>query len=296
MSFLLRNVLSRLESCSGRIARFSSAAPNAEHGLNSEPPSVERLDESPIISTTKAIEENRFYEKPKQVWLENLDTIEEKKLGLLKLHPDIFGAQPRIDILHQNVRWQSMYKFVSYAHTKTRAEVRGGGRKPWPQKGLGKARHGSIRSPLWRGGGIAHGPRSPTTYFYMLPFYTRVLGLTSALTVKFAQDDLHIVKDLHTPTNEPDYIQDLVEQRNWGPSVLFVDVDDIMPTNIALATDQIKHFNLMPVYGLNVHSMLKHDTLVLTQGAAREIEEKLLYQFNRAKTHEVNAKFKLSQK
>lgn len=74
-----------------------------------------------------------------------------------------------------------------YDHTKTRAEVRGGGRKPWPQKGTGRARHGSIRSPLWRGGGIAHGPRSPQTYFYMLPFYTRVHGLISCFSVKLAQ-------------------------------------------------------------------------------------------------------------
>lgn len=75
------------------------------------------------------------YQKPRQVWLENLNTIDEKKLGLLDLHPDIFAAQPRIDIIHQNVRWQSLYRYVSYAHTKVRSEVRGGGRKPWPQKG-----------------------------------------------------------------------------------------------------------------------------------------------------------------
>lgn len=74
-----------------------------------------------------------------------------------------------------------------YAHTKVRNEVRGGGRKPWPQKGLGRARHGSIRSPLFRGGGVIHGPRSPKTYFFMLPFYKRVLGLTSTLSIKHAQ-------------------------------------------------------------------------------------------------------------
>lgn len=285
MSYLFRSLLTKFEGCSSRnIARFSSLI------LDNEKPVTD-----PIISTSEVIEARRFYEKPKQVWLENLDTVQEKKLGLMLLHPDIFGAQPRIDILQQNVRWQRMYRFVCYAHTKTRAEVRGGGRKPWPQKGLGKARHGSIRSPLWRGGGVAHGPRSPTTHFYMLPFYTRVLGLTSALTVKFAQDDLHVVKDLDIPSAEPGYIEDLVYERNWGPSVLFVDVHDVMPKNITLATDGIKHVNLMPVYGLNVYSMLKHDTLVLTEKAAREIEDKILYQFNRSDDRVVNAKFKLSQ-
>lgn len=83
----------------------------------------------------------------------------------------------------------------------------------------------------------------------MLPFYTRVAGLTATLSVKLAQDDLHIVDELEIPTPEPSYIEQLIEERNWGPSVLFIDSYDIMPTNITLATDQIKHVNLMPVYG-----------------------------------------------
>jgi large subunit ribosomal protein L4 len=70
---------------------------------------------------------------------------------MMQLHPKIFASTPRIDLIHLNVQWQKDFRRVSFAHTKTRAEVRGGGRKPWPQKGLGKARHGSIRSPLWRG-------------------------------------------------------------------------------------------------------------------------------------------------
>ncbi|ENN82330.1 hypothetical protein YQE_01296, partial [Dendroctonus ponderosae] len=77
------------------------------------------------------------YIKARQVWLESLDTIDERKLGLLELHPKVFGAAPRIDIIHQNVRWQTLYRYVSFAHTKSRFEVRGGGRKPWPQKGTG---------------------------------------------------------------------------------------------------------------------------------------------------------------
>lgn len=75
------------------------------------------------------------YKAPRQVWIENLDTIDEKKLGILELHPEVFAVNPRIDIIQQNVRWQSLYRYVSYAHTKLKFEVRGGGKKPWPQKG-----------------------------------------------------------------------------------------------------------------------------------------------------------------
>jgi len=235
------------------------------------------------------------YQKPRQVWLENLDSIDERKLGILELHPDIFATNPRIDIIHQNVRWQTLYRFVSYAHAKSRMEVRGGGKKPWPQKGLGRARHGSIRSPLFRGGGIAHGPQSPTPHFYMLPFYTRVHGLTSALSVKLAQDDLHIVDSLEIPSEDSSYMEELVKSRIWGPSVLFVDSCDVMPRNITAATDSIKHINLMPVYGLNVYSMMKYETLVLTRSAVDLIEEKLLTQLHRTDSKGILAKYKVNQ-
>lgn len=76
------------------------------------------------------------YIKPRQVWLEALDTIDEKKLGILELHPEIFAQAPRIDIIHKNVTWQRNYRYASFAHTKIKFEVRGGGRKPWPQKGI----------------------------------------------------------------------------------------------------------------------------------------------------------------
>ncbi|VVD03386.1 39S ribosomal protein L4, mitochondrial [Leptidea sinapis] len=234
------------------------------------------------------------YTKPREVWIENLDSIEEKKLGLFELHPAVYATVPRIDIIHQNVIWQRKFRWVSWAHTKTRAEVRGGGRKPWPQKGLGRARHGSIRSPLWRGGGIAHGPRSGKSHFFMLPFHLRIHGLTSTLSAKLAQDDLHVVRDLNLPSDEPNYIIDLIEQRNWGPSVLIVDDTDIAPRNLTAALDALPHVNVMPVYGLNVYSMLKHDTLVLTQSAAERIEERILCHLH-SNTRKQQAAFKLDQ-
>ncbi|XP_012234005.1 large ribosomal subunit protein uL4m [Linepithema humile] len=285
MSIIFRRIINKLQGINFQSLKYCTIVENQAK--------VE--DFTPTISKIQYDDENNLYQKPREVWLENLDTVQEKKLGLITLHPHIYAAAPRIDIIYENIRWQRMYRWVCYAHTKTRAEVRGGGRKPWPQKGLGKARHGSIRSPLWRGGGIAHGPRSPTTHFYMLPFYTRVAGLRSTLSVKLAQDDLHIVKELDIPTSEPSYIEQLIDERNWGPSVLFVDSYDIMPENITLATDQIKHVNLMPVYGLNVYSMLKHNTLVLTEKAARLIEEKLLYHLHRSDSTKVLRPFKLSQ-
>lgn len=118
----------------------------------------------------------------------------------------------------------------------------------------------------------------------MLPFYNRVFGLTSTLSVKLAQDDLHIIKDLEIPTDSTDYINSLIDTRNWGPSVLFVDDADIMPRNITVATDTINHVNIMPVYGLNVFSMLKYETLVLTVSAAQLIQERLLFQLNKLDT------------
>ncbi|XP_076655916.1 mitochondrial ribosomal protein L4 [Halictus rubicundus] len=287
MSMILRNVATRLQTCSQQALRFCTAVVS-ERTTSSEP-----ID--PVISKKSYRDEKFQYQKVRQVWLENLDTVESKKLGLVYLHPTIYAAAPRIDIIHQNVRWQRMYRYVSYAHTKTRAEVRGGGKKPWAQKGLGKARHGSIRSPLWRGGGVIHGPRSPTPHFYMLPYFTRVAGLCCTLSVKLAQDDLYIVNDLEIPTQESSYIEEMIKERGWGPSVLLVDTEDTMPLNITAATDSIKHVNLMPAYGLNVYSMLKHNTLVLTERAARLIEDRLLYQLNRPDYAKLTDKFKLSQ-
>ncbi|XP_033859328.2 large ribosomal subunit protein uL4m-like isoform X2 [Acipenser ruthenus] len=153
----------------------------------------------------------------------------------------IYFVLGRLDILHEVAIWQKNFKRISHAKVKTRAEVRGGGRKPWQQKGSGRARHGSIRSPLWRGGGVAHGPRGPTSYYYMLPMKVCVMGLKVALSAKLAQDYLHIV--------DSQYILDLARHRHWGDSVLIVDVQDDLPENILKATEDLKTINIMPAIG-----------------------------------------------
>lgn len=212
----------------------------------------------------------------RRTWLESFQSREDDQLGLVELHPDVFAVPPRVDILHQVEVWQRNFKRISHAKVKTRAEVRGGGRKPWKQKGSGRARHGSIRSPLWRGGGVSHGPRGPTSYYYMLPMKLRVLGLKVALSSKLAQDDLHVVDTLEMPTPDAQYLLDVAQYRNWGESILIVDVNEL-PENMTKATASLKTVNVIPAIGLNVHSMLKHETLVLTLEAVNFLEKKLLW-------------------
>ncbi|XP_068216226.1 large ribosomal subunit protein uL4m [Palaemon carinicauda] len=259
---------------------------------------LQRSELAPAVSGTTApliiereFERPRNTTQPREAWIETLDRDAiSSQVGLMNLHPDVFSAFPRLDIIHENVIWQQKYRMVNYAQTKVLHEVRGGGKKPWRQKGSGRARHGSIRSPLWKGGCKSHGPRAYTTHFYMLPFAVRLKGLICTLSAKFAQDDIKIVEDFEMPSDEAPYLEELCHERCWGPAVLFVDDTDIMPRNITLATDSIWHYNLMPVYGLNVLSMLKHDTLVLTVAAVKKLEEKLLYNLNKPELHIMNVK------
>lgn len=212
---------------------------------------------------------------PVQTWVQTL--MKEEPVGITELHPDVFNVPPRLDILHQVEVWQRNFKRISYAKTKVRSEVSGGGRKPWRQKGSGRARHGSIRSPLWRGGGVSHGPRGPTSYYYMLPMKVRVLGLKVALSSKFNQDYLHIVDSLDVSSPDPQFLSDLIRLKHWGNSVLLVNLDEQIPENLLRATETLKTVSIIPALGLNVHSILKHESLVLTLETVRFLEEKLLW-------------------
>lgn len=121
------------------------------------------------------------------------------KKGDMKLDPEIFGIEPNLDVLHQVVNAQLAAARAGTASTKRRGEVRGGGRKPWRQKGLGRARHGSIRSPIWVGGGVAHGPR-PRDYTQRTPKKMKRLALHSALSARAAESAVMVVDDIDWTT------------------------------------------------------------------------------------------------
>jgi len=224
------------------------------------------------------------YGVERQVWVENLDTREEEKRDIIDLHPDVWAVYPRLDLIHANLVWQSKYNTVNYNHVKGVKEMiysYGGGAKPWAQKGTGRARQGSKRAPQWKHGGKVHGPKGPKSLYYMIPYSMRVYGLSHTLSVKMVQDDIHVVDNLDIPSSDPDYLLELAKERGWSNSVLFVDTDDMFPDNITAVTEEIPHMNLMPVYGLNVNSMVKHQTLVLTVRAVESITAKLLFALNR---------------
>ena len=116
------------------------------------------------------------------------------RTGEVDLNPDIFGIEPNVAVMHQVVTAQLAAARAGTHSTKTRAEVRGGGRKPWRQKGLGRARHGSIRSPQWIGGGVAHGPK-PRDYSQRTPKKMKRLALRSALSARAADGRIKVVED-----------------------------------------------------------------------------------------------------
>jgi len=240
------------------------------------------MSSTPTVSDMSSIPVQ--YGGTREAWVENLDSRNEEKRGIIDLHPDVWAVYPRIDIIHQNLVWQSKYNVVNYNHVKGVKEMiysYGGGAKPWPQKGTGRARQGSRRAPQWINGGKVHGPKGPKSLYYMLPYHLRVYGLTHTLSVKMVQDDVHVVDSLDLPTDDPEYLLELSKERGWSSSVLFVDTEDMFPEKITAMTEEIPHMNLMPVYGLNVNSMLKHQTLVLTVRAVESLTAKLLYALNR---------------
>ncbi len=119
--------------------------------------------------------------------------------GEVELDPAVFGVTPNMAVLHQVVTAHLAGKRSGAASTKTRAEVRGGGRKPWRQKGTGRARHGSIRSPIWRGGGVAHGPK-PRDYRQRTPAKMRRSALRSALSARASENAVYAVGELDWET------------------------------------------------------------------------------------------------
>lgn len=199
--------------------------------------------------------------------------------GLMVLAGDVFDLPIRKDIIHRVVRWQLAKRQQGTHSTKTISEVSGTGRKPWPQKGTGRARHGSLRGPQFRTGAVMHGPK-PRSHAFKLNKKVRRLGLKIALSARAAEGKLLVFEDLDLPTHKTKNIVSFVNQMEETKKVLMVDGGPI-DEKLKLATQNLHYVNVLPSIGLNVYSILLHDTLVMSRDAVNKIVERMHTPINR---------------
>ncbi|MGE5545048.1 MAG: 50S ribosomal protein L4 [Bacillota bacterium] len=192
------------------------------------------------------------------------------QVGEIDLSDSVFGIEPNEAVVHQVVKAQLANRRVGTASTKTRGEVRGGGRKPWRQKGTGRARAGSRRSPLWRGGGIVFGPH-PRDYSIKLPKKVRRLALKSVLSGKVNNDDIVVLDALSFEEPKTKSMIKVLDALKVYDKALVVTADgDINVTKSARNIPGVK-----PVRAdfMNVYDLLAYDKLVITKDAVAKVEE-----------------------
>ncbi len=203
----------------------------------------------------------------------NLDGTAAK--GDVELNDDVFGLEPRADILHRVVTWQLENRRGIARATRERSEVARTGKKFGRQKGGGTARHGDRRAPIFIGGGKAHGARR-REFDVSLNKKVRALGLKMALSSK-AKAGLVIVDSLDLADAKTKGVATLLAKANWGKKVLVIDGTQVNE-GFARATRNLFGINVLPAMGANVYDILKHDTLVLTRAAVEQLEARFALQ------------------
>ncbi len=198
--------------------------------------------------------------------------MEGNQVGELELNDEIFGVEVNETLLHHVVVSQLANRRQGTAATKNRALVRGGGRKPFRQKGTGRARAGSIRSPLWVGGGVVFGP-TPRDYSYKVPKKARRAALKSALSSKVQSENFVVVDELAVNEPKTKVMAQILTALNAGKKPLIV--IDNWEKNLELSVRNIPNATLIKSQGLNVYDILNHDRIVITKAAVEKIEEVL---------------------
>src|SRR5215213_11729785 len=204
-----------------------------------------------------------------QVQIKNLAA---EEVGSLELSDAIFGVEVRPDILHRVVTWQLAKRRAGTHKVKTRAEIARTGAKAYKQKGTGRARHGSRRANIFRGGGVAFGPH-PRDHAVDLPKKVRALGLRCALSSKAAEGKLLVLDEAKLAEPRTKALAGALDKLGWGSTLVITGTE--IERNFDLAARNLQTIDVLPAQGLNVYDILRRDTLVLTQDAVRQIEERL---------------------
>jgi large subunit ribosomal protein L4 len=202
----------------------------------------------------------------------NVVTLENKAAGSIEVADAVFGAPSRPDILARVVHWQLAKRRAGTHKAKTIADVQGTTKKPYAQKGTGRARQGSLRSPQFRGGAIIFGP-VVRDHGYDLPKKVRRLGMRTALSSKQAEGRLIIVDDAKLAEPKTKVLQERLAKLG-SESVLIVG-GKTLDDNLRRAARNLKYVDVLPVQGANVYDIVRRDVLVLTKDAATELEARL---------------------
>ncbi|RVU70873.1 MULTISPECIES: 50S ribosomal protein L4 [Lactobacillus] len=202
----------------------------------------------------------------------NLKVIDQngKDSGEVTLNDKVFGIEPNENVVFEAIIRQRAGKRQGTSKVKNRSAVRGGGKKPWRQKGTGRARQGSIRAPQWRGGGTVFGP-TPRSYAYSMPRKQRRLAIKSVLSQKLIDKDLIVLDKLTMSAPKTKEFVSMLDSLKVNGKVLVVSDDK----NVQLSARNLPKVKVVPVNGLNVEDAVNYDKLILTQDAVKKIEEVL---------------------
>lgn len=197
-------------------------------------------------------------------------SLDAKAKGDIDLKDDIFGLDPRADILHRVVTWQLEKRRATARPAQERSDVNRTGAKWYRQKGTGNARHGDKRAPIFIGGGKAHGPRK-RDFNPSLNKKVRALGLKMALSSKAKGDNLIVVDSLDFKDGKTKTLKGHFDKLGFGKSALVID-GEAVNDNFEKASRNIVGVDVLPAIGANVYDIMRHDTLVLTKAAVEQLE------------------------
>ncbi|WP_066712918.1 50S ribosomal protein L4 [Clostridium sp. Marseille-P299] len=195
--------------------------------------------------------------------------IEGKEVGSLELNDAIFGVEVNEHLMHMAVVSQLANKRQGTQSAKTRAEVSGGGRKPWRQKGTGHARQGSTRAPQWKGGGVVFAPK-PRDYSFKMNKKEKALAIKSALTSRVAADKIVVLDSINFDEIKTKKMAAVLENLKVNKALLVLDKKD---DNVILSARNIPTVRTATSNAINVYDIVKYDTLVITKDAVAQIEE-----------------------
>ncbi len=193
-----------------------------------------------------------------------------EQVGEIELSDNIFGIEVNQHVVYEVVKNQLANKRQGTQSTKTRAEVRGGGRKPWKQKGTGRARQGSTRAPHFTGGGVTFGPK-PRDYSYKVPKKIRRLALKSALTSKVLNNEIIVIDEINFETPKTKDMANFLSKINADKKALIVMGEK--NTNVIKSASNIPNVATALVNTINVYDILKYNSFIITKDAVRKVEE-----------------------